>query len=124
MGYDTTQYTRQEGGKHETAGTFLATIKVCKLGKSQADEDQWLVGFEIGENIHFERFTMNERFGWLFDKFLKDAGLSYAQRKAFEPIMIIKRKVRVKLETQDSGFLKMASVEVIAERVNTSSVPF
>jgi len=124
MGYDTTQYTRQEGGKHETAGTFLATIKVCKLGKSQADEDQWLVGFEIGDNIHFERFTMNERFGWLFDKFLKDMGLSHADRKAFEPIMIIKRKVRVKLETQDSGFLKMASVEVIAERVNTSSVPF
>lgn len=124
MGYDTTQYTRQEGGKHETAGTFLATIKVCKLGKSQADEDQWLVGFEIGENIHFERFTMNERFGWLFDKFLKDAGLTYAERKGFEPSMLTGRQVRIKLEVNDAGYLKMTNLEAISTKVNTEPVPF
>ena len=124
MGYDTTQYTQQEGGKHETAGTFMAKVKVCKLGKSNSDEVQWLVGFQIGENIHFERFTMNESFGWRFDKCLKDAGLTYAERKDFEPPMLIGRQVRIKLETNDAGYLRMTNLEAIITKVNAEPVPF
>lgn len=109
--YDTTKYSQQDDlEKHELAGEFEAKITGCKLVKnSKTNEDQFLVSFQIQEAIHYERFTMNERFGWLFDRFLKDLGLGFSERKGFFPNMITGRHCEIELE-QNGQYLKLKSV--------------
>lgn len=115
--YDTTKYSQQDDlERHELAGEFEATITGCKLVKnSKTNDDQFLVSFQIGEAIHYERFTMNERFGWIFDRFLKDLGLGYSERQSFHPSNVIGLTVHIELE-QNGQYLKLKSVRPMTSK--------
>ena len=114
--YDTTKYSQQDDlERHELAGEFDAKITGCKLVKSKTNEDQFLVTFQIDEAVHYERFTMNERFGWIFDRFLKDLGLGYSERQSFQPSKVIGLNVHIELE-QNGQYLKMKSVRPMTSK--------
>ena len=115
--YDTTRYSQQDDlEKHELAGEFNAKITSCKLVRnSKTNDDQFLVSFQIDNAIHYERFTMNERFGWIFDRFLKDLGLGYSERQAFHPSKVIGLNVHIELE-QNGQYLKLKSVRPMTSK--------
>ena len=52
---------------------------------------------------------MNEKFGWLFDRFLKCLGLGYSDRQNFHSSKIVGINVHIELE-QNGQYLKMVSV--------------
>ena len=113
MSYDAEKFNSGKGDydKIDLAGEYTATVKVCKMSQNDQNEDQWLVGFVVDDQfIHFERFTMNERFGWLFARMLANMGLGKEQRSHFEASMILQKQYVINIITNDKGFLRLDTV--------------
>jgi len=126
--YDTTKYSQQdELEKHELAGTFVCKVKVCKLGLNDKNEKTIVIGFIIGESIHWQTLTLNDRWGWLADKTLRQMGLSELQRKNPKPEMIVGKEYEIELE-QNGQYLKLKSVRPMTTKApapaRDKDVPF
>ena len=114
MSYDAEKFSKGDYDKIDLAGEYTATVKVCKMSQNDAGEDQWLVGFVVDDQfIHFESFTMSERFGWLFARMLTGMGLDKEQRSHFEVSMILHKQYVINITTNDKGFLRLDTIRPV-----------
>ena len=116
MPIDTTQYANNEW--LDMPGTYSGRIISAQEDRNDDNEQLLVITIQTDEGKFRQRYTNNERFGWILNRDLRALGFTNEQQKHFEPEMLIDKYVDFELEMNNKNtYARLKSIKL-------QSIPF